>query len=51
MGGPGLGKTHLVVSILKQLILEEEVDGKFVDFFNCYPIFVMDTRMISLKCH
>jgi DNA replication protein DnaC len=34
MGGPGLGKTHLVVSILKQLILEEEVDGKFVDFFQ-----------------
>ncbi|MBT6295070.1 MAG: ATP-binding protein [Nitrospina sp.] len=34
MGGPGLGKTHLVVSILKQLILEEEVHGKFVDFFQ-----------------
>jgi DNA replication protein DnaC len=34
MGGPGLGKTHLVVSILKQLILEKEVDGKFVDFFQ-----------------
>ena len=34
MGGPGQGKTHLVVSILKQLILEEEVDGKFVDFFQ-----------------
>jgi len=34
MGGPGLGKTHLVVSILKQIILEEEVDGKFVDFFQ-----------------
>jgi len=34
MGDPGLGKTHLVVSILKQLILEEEVDGKFVDFFQ-----------------
>ena len=34
MGGPGLGKTHLVVSILKQLILEEEVNGKFVDFFQ-----------------
>ena len=34
MGGPGLGKTHLVVSILKQLILEEEVEGKFVDFFQ-----------------
>ena len=34
MGGPGLGKTHLVVSILKQLILDEQVDGKFVDFFQ-----------------
>ena len=34
IGGPGLGKTHLVVSILKQLILEEGVDGKFVDFFQ-----------------
>jgi DNA replication protein DnaC len=33
-GGPGLGKTHLVVSILKKLILEEGVDGKFVDFFQ-----------------
>ena len=33
-GGPGLGKTHLVVSILKQLILEEGVDGKFVDFIQ-----------------
>ena len=34
VGGPGLGKTHLVISILKQLILEEGVDGKFVDFFQ-----------------
>jgi len=34
MGGPGLGKTHLVVSILKKLILEEGLDGKFVDFFQ-----------------
>ena len=34
MGGPGLGKTHLVVSVLKQLILEEGLDGKFVDFFQ-----------------
>ena len=33
-GGPGLGKTHLVVSILKKLILEEGLDGKFVDFFQ-----------------
>ena len=34
MGGPGLGKTHLVVSILKQFIMEEGMDGKFVDFFQ-----------------
>jgi len=34
MGGPGQGKTHLVVSILKQLILEEGIDSKFVDFFH-----------------
>jgi len=34
MGGPGLGKTHLVVSVLKNLILEKGVDGKFVDFFQ-----------------
>ena len=34
MGGPGLGKTHLVVAVLKKLILEEGVDGKFVDFFQ-----------------
>lgn len=34
MGGPGLGKTHLVVAILKQLILEQGIDGKFVDFFQ-----------------
>jgi len=34
MGDPGVGKTHLVVSILKQLILEEAIDGKFVDFFQ-----------------
>ena len=34
MGGPGLGKTHLVVSILKELILGEGMDGKFVDFFQ-----------------
>jgi len=34
MGPPGLGKTHLAVAILKTLILEEGVDGKFVDFFQ-----------------
>ncbi|KMP10779.1 DNA replication-like protein [Candidatus Nitromaritima sp. SCGC AAA799-C22] len=34
MGGPGQGKTHLVVSILKHLILEAGIDGKFVDFFQ-----------------
>lgn len=34
MGGPGQGKTHLVVAILKQLILEEGIDCKFVDFFH-----------------
>ncbi|QPJ61285.1 MAG: ATP-binding protein [Candidatus Nitronauta litoralis] len=34
MGQPGLGKTHLAVSILKALILEREVECKFVDFFQ-----------------
>ena len=34
MGPPGLGKTHLAVAILKTLILEEGIDGKFVDFFQ-----------------
>lgn len=34
IGGPGLGKTHLVTAIIKSLILEEGIDCKFVDFFQ-----------------
>lgn len=34
MGPPGLGKTHLAVSILKALVLQGGVDCKFVDFFQ-----------------
>ncbi len=34
MGGPGLGKTHLVVAIIKALILEKGIPCKFVDFFQ-----------------
>jgi len=34
MGGPGLGKTHLAVAIIKSLMLEKAVDCKFVDFFQ-----------------
>ncbi len=34
MGRPGLGKTHLAVSILKQLILDKHAECKFVDFFQ-----------------
>lgn len=34
MGGPGLGKTHLAVAIVKVLILKKVVDCKFVDFFQ-----------------
>ena len=34
MGRPGLGKTHLAVSILKMLILDKKADCKFVDFFQ-----------------
>lgn len=34
MGKPGLGKTHLAVSILKALILDREMECKFVDFFQ-----------------
>jgi DNA replication protein DnaC len=33
-GNPGLGKTHLAVSILKELILRKSIDCKFVDFFQ-----------------
>lgn len=34
MGRPGLGKTHLAVSVIKALILEKGTDCKFVDFFQ-----------------
>ena len=34
MGKPGLGKTHLAVSVIKMLILEKGEDCKFVDFFQ-----------------
>lgn len=34
MGRPGVGKTHLAVSIIKALIMEKSVDCKFVDFFQ-----------------
>ena len=34
MGEPGLGKTHLSVSIIKELILQHGVECKFVDFFE-----------------
>jgi DNA replication protein DnaC len=34
MGRPGLGKTHLAVSVIKMLILEKGADCKFVDFFQ-----------------
>mgnify|MGYP000560185273 CR=1 FL=1 len=34
MGKPGLGKTHLAVSILRALILERGVQCKFIDFFQ-----------------
>jgi DNA replication protein DnaC len=34
MGEPGLGKTHLSVSIIKELILEHGIECKFVDFFE-----------------
>lgn len=34
MGAPGLGKTHLAVSIIKALTLERGVDCRFVDFFQ-----------------
>jgi len=34
MGRPGLGKTHLAVSVIKALILEKGANCKFVDFFQ-----------------
>ncbi len=34
MGAPGLGKTHLVVSIIKDLVMLHGVECKFVDFFE-----------------
>jgi DNA replication protein DnaC len=33
-GSPGLGKTHLAISIVKELILRKSIDCKFVDFFQ-----------------
>ncbi len=33
-GNPGLGKTHLAISIVKELILRKGIDCKFVDFFQ-----------------
>jgi len=34
MGKPGVGKTHLAVSIIKTLSMEKGVDCKFIDFFQ-----------------
>ena len=34
MGRPGVGKTHLAIAILKDLILNQGADGRFVDFFQ-----------------
>ena len=34
VGGPGLGKTHLVSAIVKSLILDQGIDCRFVDFFQ-----------------
>ncbi len=34
MGRPGVGKTHLAVSIIKALSMEKDVDCKFIDFFQ-----------------
>ena len=34
MGAPGLGKTHLVVSVIKELVMQHGVECKFVDFFE-----------------
>jgi DNA replication protein DnaC len=34
MGAPGLGKTHIVVSIIKEFVMQHGVECKFVDFFE-----------------
>ena len=34
MGAPGLGKTHLVVSVIKELVMLHGIECKFVDFFE-----------------
>jgi len=34
MGRPGVGKTHLAVSIIKALSMEKDIDCKFIDFFQ-----------------
>ncbi len=34
MGRPGLGKTHLAVAVIKDLMLDKGADCKFVDFFQ-----------------
>lgn len=34
MGAPGLGKTHLAVSVIKELVMRHGVECKFVDFFE-----------------
>lgn len=34
MGSPGLGKTHLAVAVIRNLIFEKSIDCKFVDFFQ-----------------
>jgi DNA replication protein DnaC len=34
MGAPGLGKTHLVISVIKEFVMQHGVECKFVDFFE-----------------
>jgi DNA replication protein DnaC len=34
MGAPGLGKTHIVVSVIKEFVMQHGVECKFVDFFE-----------------
>ena len=34
MGAPGLGKTHIVISVIKELVMQHGVECKFVDFFE-----------------